>query len=61
MCNKTVAEQLAEAIRRQELLAEAIEKIAIAMNIIDGTVPMTGPQVLMIADECAELAKELDV
>lgn len=41
------------------LLAEAIEKIAIAAGIIDGTQPMTGPQILLIAENCAQSMSDL--
>jgi len=51
--------EIAENKKHKELLGEAIGKIAIAGGIIDGSIPLTGPQVLMIADDCAEMIAAL--
>ena len=49
--------QLSQEKKRVELLAESIGKIAVELNVIDGSMPATGPQVLMIADDSLELIK----
>ena len=54
---ESLQSQLSQEKKRVELLAESIGKIAVELNVIDGSMPATGPQVLMIADDSLELIK----
>ena len=56
---QSLQSQLSQENKRVELLAESIGKIAVELDVIDYSMPATGPQVLMIADDSLELIKYL--
>ena len=47
-------EQLAEVTSERDALAQGIADAAIKVGIIDGSIPLTGPQLLML---CKDLSK----
>jgi hypothetical protein len=44
-----------------EVLADAIVKIAVALGITDGTMPMTGPEVLFMATVSLQEIEKLKI
>lgn len=50
-------ETLEEVIRQRDLLAQAIVDAAYKAGVINGDVPLDGPQLLMVLDDMAEELK----
>jgi ABC-type branched-subunit amino acid transport system substrate-binding protein len=51
----------ADSADQVEALADAIVKIAVALSITDGTMPMTGPEVLSIASVALDEIQRLKI
>lgn len=56
-----VVHSAADSTDQVEALADAIVKIAVALGIVDGTMPMTGPEVLSIASVALDEIQRLKI
>jgi hypothetical protein len=58
---QVVLPAVVDAEHQVEALADAIIKIAVALGITDGTMPMTGPEVLFMATVSLQEIEKLKI